>query len=173
MYLREILLHQKNHALNSQAELLLYMADRAQHVTQIIRPALEQGHIVLVDRFIDSTIAYQGYGRNLDLKLIKKLNTFVTSGVWPQLTFLLDIPVEKGLERARARNMSQKKTIQEGRFEAEALCFHQRLRQGYLHLAAQEPERIMIVQANDSIESVFQTIRQTIQKQLVKKTHRK
>ncbi len=170
IHLRELLLHQDSQSLTNKAELLLYLADRAQHVTQVIQPALEQGKIVLVDRYVDSTIAYQGYGRRLDLDLIRSLNYFVTSEAWPQLTFLLDLPAEIGLQRARSRNNYEEKTIQEGRFEAEDLAFHRSLRQGYLQLAAQEPERIVILKGEDSIPSIFKEIEGIIRNHLTKNT---
>ncbi len=167
-HLREILLHKDSKSLSSKAELLLYLADRAQHVNQVILPALEQGKIVLVDRYADSTIAYQGYGRKLDLDLIQSMNSFVVSTAWPDLTFLLDLPVEIGLQRARSRNRSEKKTLQEGRFEAEDTAFHHSLRQGYLQLATQEPNRFITLQAKDSSHAIFKDIKGIINNYLPK-----
>lgn len=106
------------------AELFLFLADRAEHVQTCIKPALAQGKIVLCDRFIDSTVAYQGYGRDMDVKELKMLNDLAAQGLKPDLTLLLDIDPQIGLARANARNKEQNLTVKEGRFEAEALEFH-------------------------------------------------
>jgi dTMP kinase len=150
--IRAILLDSANRALLPRAELLLYAAARAQHVEQVIRPALEAGAIVLCDRFADATTAYQGGGRGLDAKLVAELNLIATDGLRPDLTLLFDIPVEIGLSRARFRNQSD--TLRdEGRFEMEELDFHQRVRSAYLALAAAD-ERFRIVDATGTAESV-------------------
>jgi dTMP kinase len=154
--IRNILLHQKNHTLSPVAELMLYAADRAQHVEEMIRPALKEGKIVLCDRFADATVAYQGYGRKLDLELIAQLNEIATQGVKPDLTFLLDIPVEIGLSRAKKR-LAQEKS-HEGRLEAEAVEFHERVRRGYLDLAKNKPKRFCVVDATGDVEKLHQEI---------------
>lgn len=143
--LRAILLDSANHAMAPTTELLLYAAARAQHVAEVIRPALEAGRIVLCDRFSDATLAYQGYGRGLDRELIGELNRVATGGLNPDLTLLLDFPAEEGLERARQRNAGSDGP-DEGRFEAEALPFHRRVRDGYLALAAAE-DRFRVIDA--------------------------
>ncbi len=143
---RKILLDPQNKALDPSAELLLYAASRAQHLTEVIRPALERGDLVLCDRFSDATIAYQGYGRGLDLAMIHALDRLVTAGMRPDLTILLDVEAAVGLARARGRNDLQGLGA-EARFENEALAFHERVRQGYLVLAREAPERMQIVDA--------------------------
>jgi len=128
------------------AELLLYQADRAQHVAEVIRPALEAGKLVLCDRFVDSSIAYQGYGRNIDIKLIKDLNELSTGGLRPLMTILFDIQSEDGLSRLHPGA--------EDRIEREAIDFHKRVRSGYLALAEAEPERWRILDAAKPLTTV-------------------
>jgi len=131
-------------------EAFLFLADRAEHVAKVIRPALQRGEIVVCDRFIDSTIAYQGFGLGLPVDLLRRLNDTATGGLVPNLTILLDIEPEIGLRR------SQRKTI----FERRSLEFHERVRYGYLWLASREPHRIKIVDAFQPLESV---VEQTLQ----------
>lgn len=150
--LRAVLLDSANQAMAPTAELLLYAAARAQHVAEIIRPALAAGRIVLCDRFSDATLAYQGYGRGLDRELILELNRVATGGLAPDVTVLLDFPAEDGLARARRRNAGSGGP-DEGRFEAESLAFHHRVRQGYLALAATDP-RFLVVDARGGQEEV-------------------
>ena len=133
--------------LDSRAELFLFLADRAQHVAETIRPALERGEWVLCDRYADSTIAYQGYGRGMDIDRLQTLNDYATKGLWPDRTLLLDLPVETGLDRARTRNGREGLSASEGRFEAEEKAFHQRIREGFLDRAARWPERFQILDA--------------------------
>ena len=150
--IRAILLDPANQALRPRAELLLYAAARAQHVEQVIRPALAAGTVVLCDRFADATTAYQGGGRKLDAGLVAQLNTIATAGLAPDLTLLLDCPVELGLPRARQRN--QQDLLQdEGRFELEELDFHQRVRTAYLALAECET-RFRVVDATGPVDQV-------------------
>lgn len=158
--LRGILLDVANSDLCSEAELFLYLADRAQHVRQVVRPALEAGHVVLCDRFVDSTVAYQGHGRGLDPKLLHQFNDVAVAGTWPDRTYLLDLPPEVGLRRAFARNEEQRKTASEGRFEAESLSFHHRVREGYLTLAALHRERYVVLDATRSVQEIFETIKE-------------
>jgi dTMP kinase len=120
-------------------ELFLFAASRAQLTSEVIRPALEREEIVISDRFSDSTVAYQGYGRGLDLSLIEIVNNAATQGLRPDLIVLLDAEVEKGLGR---------KQFKKDRFEREEIAFHQRVREGYLKMAAQEPERWFVVDAS-------------------------
>lgn len=150
--IRAILLDSANQALVPRAELLLYAAARAQHVEQVIRPALKAGTIVLCDRFADATTAYQGGGRGLDTTLVAELNAIATGGLLPDLTLLFDIPVEIGLSRARHRNQHLA-LLDEGRFELEDLAFHQRVRSTYLAQAAGE-DRFRIVDATGTAETV-------------------
>ncbi len=142
--IRRILLDSRNQHLSPLAELLLYAADRAQHVEEVIKPALEQEKWVLCDRFFDATTVYQGYARGLDMKLIVTLNEKASPGIRPDITFLIDCAVEVGLERALKRNKIQ---FQEGqdRFEREKKDFHETVREGYLHMAMEDPERFVVV----------------------------
>lgn len=160
--LRSILLSMESRDLTSQAELFLYLADRAQHVATVIQPALAAGRIVLCDRFTDSTVAYQGYGRGLDPARLEALNALAVDGIWPNRTILLDLEPETGLARARARNRDLGTTLDEGRFEAEALSFHSRVREGFLALAAAQPDRFVIIDASAPVDAVARTIRDAL-----------
>jgi dTMP kinase len=155
---RRILLDPANRLLDPTAELLLYAASRAQHLREVILPELEAGRIVLCDRFSDATLAYQGYGRGLSIPTIRELDRIVTAGLRPALTVLLDLPVETGLGRARGRNTSQG-LHGEARFENEDLLFHNRVRDGYLRLAQEEPARIRIVNAARTPEEIQADVR--------------
>lgn len=158
--IRAILLHPEHTALVPKAELLLYAAARAQHVAEVVQPALHRGETVLCDRFTMATLAYQGFGRGLSRQLIDELNLLACAGTRPNATIVLDLPVEIGLTRARARN--QGSTLDdEGRFEAESLAFHQRIRDGYLQLA-REDERALVVSAEGSEEEIRQRLRVTV-----------
>jgi dTMP kinase len=161
--IRQILLHPANTAMVPRAELLLYAAARAQHVAEVIRPALERGEVVLCDRFLDATMAYQGYGRGLDLPLIEELNRLATGGLLPDLTLLLDMPAEEGLRRARRRN--DLSATEEGRFEAEALEFHRRVRSGYLELAGRQ-RRFRVIEASGAQDEVGRRIWDAVQASL-------
>lgn len=152
--LRPILLDARTRGLSSRAELYLFLADRAQHVAEVIRPALEAGQTVLCDRYADSTLAYQGYGRGLDPEHLRRINDMATGGLMPDLTLLLDLPVHCGLERAGLRNREEGTVLSEGRFDAESLEFHERVRQGFRSLAAEEPERFAIIDAAQPPEDV-------------------
>lgn len=143
--IRALLLNPDNDKMATQTELLLYSAARAQHVAEVIRPALAAGKVVLCDRFADATTVYQGVGRGLDREQLEAINRFASGGLTPDLTLLLDFPVSAGLQRARERNLSDNLET-EGRFELEALTFHRRIRQGYLDLAA-DNERFCIIDA--------------------------
>ena len=152
--IRQILLDSKNTHLTPLAELILYAADRAQHVEEVIKPALDQGKWVICDRFFDATVVYQGIARKQDMRLIEILNEKVTGGVLPDTTFLLDCPIEVGLGRALDRN---KALSQEGqdRFEREKLDFHMEVRRGYLELAGKNPKRFEVIDgtlAKDEVE---------------------
>ena len=153
--IRPILLDARTRSLNMRAELYLFLADRAQHVAEVIRPALEAGQIVLCDRYTDSTLAYQGYGRGLDPEKLRRINEMATGGLAPDLTLLMDLPVGLGLERAGLRNQRQGTVISEGRFDAESMDFHERVRQGYLALAEEEPQRIACINAEQRPEDVL------------------
>ncbi len=132
------------------AELILFNASRAQLVDEIVRPALKAGRIVICDRYTDSTIAYQGYGRRLDIRTTKSINDLATGALKPDLTVLLDIPVGEGFARKRGQ--------EQDRFEQEDRAFHQRVREGYLKLANEEPQRWLVVDASLSRERIKQII---------------
>ncbi|AMD92564.1 dTMP kinase [Desulfomicrobium orale] len=156
--LRRILLDPANSDLSPVSELFLYLADRAQHVGTVIRPALAQDRVVICDRFADSTVVYQGYGRGLEPSLLRQLNDTAVQGLWPDATVLLDLAPEQGLRRALTRNMRENKARTEGRFEAESLAFHTRVREGYLTWAALNRERFLVVDADRTPEQVFAAI---------------
>lgn len=151
--IRAILLDSAASNMDAMTELLLYAASRRQHVVEVIRPTLERGAVVFCDRYTDATLAYQGYGRRLDLGRLQTLNQWATDGLMPDLTLLYDIDEETGLARAHARNAEM--TVDEGRFEAEDLRFHRRVREGYLALEKAEPKRFAIVDARGTIDEVF------------------
>jgi dTMP kinase len=150
--IREMLLDPANKALASTAELLLYAAARAQHVAELIRPALAAGKVVICDRFADSTTAYQGAGRGLRPETVASLHAIATDGVWPDLTVVIDVTVEEGLARARGRS------IPLNRLEQESLAFHHRVRAGFLALAESEPERVKRVDGTRPTEQVHASI---------------
>jgi dTMP kinase len=162
---RKILLDPANRSLDSAAELLLYAASRAQHLREIIKPALADGTNVLCDRFSDATLAYQGYGRGLDIEMIHSLDRIVTAGMRPDLTLLFDIESASGIARARGRNNSHGLEA-EARFENEELAFHERVRKGYLKLAEQEPDRIRVVDASSSPEEIQVKVRKIVDERL-------
>ncbi|MEZ0575274.1 dTMP kinase [Halodesulfovibrio aestuarii] len=156
--LRALLLDAENTDITSEAELFLYLADRAQHVSQVIKPALESGKVVLCDRYADSTVVYQGYGRGLDPNLLHSFNEVATTGLWPDLTLLFDVEPEIGLRRALSRNIEKGLSRAEGRFEAEAMEFHTRVREGYLTWAALNNKRFAVVDASVTPEEVFKQV---------------
>jgi dTMP kinase len=163
--IRKILLDPANSALDPAAELLLYAASRAQHLREIIMPALAGGAIVLCDRFSDATLAYQGYGRGLDIEMIRELDRIVTAGMRPDLTLLFDIDAASGIARARGRNNSHGLEA-EARFENEELAFHERVKQGYLALVVQEPERFQVLDASSPVEATQAKVREIVEERL-------
>ena len=143
--------HVGDTAVTDNAEVLLFAASRAQHVERRITPALESGYVVICDRFIDSTTAYQGYARGLDLEFINKLNAFAIGTCVPDATILLDLTPEESRERGRTR---EETLFVEDRIESEEIDFHRRVRDGFLKIADANPDRVKVVQAMDSIENV-------------------
>ena len=152
--LRRILLEPAT-PLASEAELLLMLADRAQHVHEVILPGLRADKVIISDRFLDSTIAYQGYGRGIPLDVLARLNAFVCSECMPALTLILDLAVTAGLQRANKRRGVVEKT---DTFEAEAVDFHERVRAGFLAVANAQPERVCLVNADRPVEEVHREI---------------
>lgn len=152
--IRQVILSTRNRAMQSQAEVLLFSAARAQIVAELIRPALAAGKIVICDRYADSTMAYQGYGLGLDLDALRAITRFATGGLVPDLTFYVDVPVEVGLAR-RQRGETN-------RLDQKDIAYHTRVRNGYLELAKAEPQRFVVVDGTRTIDQVHQEIRARI-----------
>ena len=154
--IRDALHALKNEAMLPGTEALLYSAARAQHVGQVIRPALERGETVLSDRYAESTLAYQGYGHGLDLRLLKEITEFATRGLWPDLVIYLDLDVTVGLRRKLS-------DLREGRGEwnrmdQQDVTFHRRVREGYLKMAREDPGRWLVIDASESVEGIREVI---------------
>jgi dTMP kinase len=164
---RKILLNPDHREMVPTSELLLYEAARAQHVKEVIKPFLKRGGVVLCDRFSDATIAYQGYGRRIDLKWIERLNHLSSQRIKPDVTFLLDCPSDVGLKRALQRNRTLKQEREE-RFEREEIQFHRRVRKGYLAIAKKEPYRVKLIDTRQGEDNVFNKIRKTVDKLIVR-----
>ncbi len=147
--IRRILLDVKNDQMTDECEMLLYMASRAQLVNEIILPALKKGKIVLCDRFLDSTVAYQGYGNGVDAAMIRKVGQFATQGITPDLTIVFDLDTKKGLSRIKRTK---------DRIEQKALGYHNRVRRGYLAISKLEPKRVKVIKVDKSIEAIHQDI---------------
>jgi len=152
--LREILLNY-NGEVSPNCESFLFLADRAQHVDCIIKPAIEQGKIVLCDRHTDSTVAYQGYGRGLDLDRIYKLNNIATNGLKPDITIVLDVDVETSMQRVGK---------EKDRMESAGIEFFKRVRNGFLEIAKNEPDRVKVINASDTIENIHKQIVELVEK---------
>jgi dTMP kinase len=150
--IRDLLLDPSSHALRPMAELLLYFADRAQNVAEVIRPALADGRVVLCDRHVESSLAYQGHGRGLSLDAIRQLATLATGGLRPDLIVLVDVPVEVGLARVGRRGAQD-------RLESEEVAFHERVRQGFLCLRTEEPARWLLLDGTRAEDEVFAGLR--------------
>jgi len=163
--IRKILLDVKHKDMDAKAEMLLYAAARAQHVSKLIKPALLQGKIVLCDRFVDSSYAYQGVGRGLGIKLVEQVNEIALSGTYPDLTIFLDIEPEIGL----ARSASSKKIPD--RLESEKLGFHKKVREGFLKICEQNKNRVKETDAGISIEQVFQTVSEHVNSLIRQNNH--
>ncbi len=158
--IRKVLLDIKNTSMTDECETLLYMAARAQLVNQIILPALNKGKIVLCDRFLDSTLAYQGYGNGVNKKMIQRLGRFVTQGLSPDLTLLFCIETEQGLSRTGTKK---------DRIEQRSIQYHQRVHQGYLKLAKAEPQRIKVIPVNQGKEGIHKIVRHYLNQLLEKR----
>jgi dTMP kinase len=166
--IRGILLDPRNRDMTPEAELLLYTADRAQHIKQVILPALDAGRVVLCDRYFDATLVYQGYARGLDITGIEKLHQLMCDGLLPSLTLLFDLSPEEGLARAWKQIDSGDRAGNETRFEKEAVDFHRKVRQGYLELARRAPERFEKIDAGRSEEEVREQIFSVLTRRLLK-----
>ena len=153
--IRDLLLDVKNKAMGDECETLLYMAARAQLVKEILKPALDKGQIIICDRFMDSTIAYQGGGNGVDVTTIEAIGHFAVGGLQPDLTLLFDIDTQEGLSRTNA---------QKDRIELRSLEYHSRVRQGYLALAKKEPNRIKVISVDASKEDIFKRVKVYIDK---------
>lgn len=151
--IRQLLLDPANTAMGDECETLLYMAARAQMVKEVLAPALNEGKIVLCDRFLDSTIAYQGFGNGVDVKLIEQLGLFATKGIKPDLTLVFDIDPQKGLGRTQA---------QKDRIEQRPLDYHTRVRQGYLSIVKKEPKRVKVIGVDAGKEEIFQRVQRFV-----------
>lgn len=162
--IRELLLSTESKEMDHVAELLLYNAARVQHIKEIIGPALERGNIVITDRFSDSTVAYQGYARGIDLQLIDSLDMIATKHLRPDITILFDIDVRTGL----ARN---KKLGKNDRLELEDISFHEKVRKGFIQIAAREPGRIKVVDCTESLDGVHHKVVKIISDFLEKQGH--
>ncbi len=155
--IRSILLNSEGEGLDPWAELFLYEASRAELVKEVLRPALESGKTVICDRFTDSTLAYQGYGRGLDLDGVMLINSYAAQGLVPDLTFILDCPVETGLKRALER-IAAVEGLKEDRFEREDISFHRRVAKGFVEIARMEPGRIRVVNADRPLDVIHDEI---------------
>lgn len=149
--IREVILNKENVLMDGRTEALLYAAARRQHLVEKIMPALSDGHNVLCDRFIDSSLAYQGYARGLDIEAVYEINRFAIGELMPHLTLLFDVRPEVGLERIKAHGNREV-----NRLDLESLSFHEKVRTGYLQLAEKFPDRIAVINAEASIELVYQ-----------------
>ncbi|MBF0569308.1 MAG: dTMP kinase [Candidatus Omnitrophica bacterium] len=157
--IRAILLDKANTAMNKECETLLYMAARAQVVEEAILPELEKGTILLCDRFLDSTVAYQGYGSGVDIETIRAVGKFATKGVQPDLTLFLDLDTEEGLRRRGGER---------DRIELRSLEYHNQVRQGYREIARKEPKRVVVIDGTKSIEEIFGIIGKRVEELLKK-----
>lgn len=154
--IRKVLLDPGNHSMSPLSELLLLQASRAQHLAQVIIPALKAGKIVICDRFADSSTAYQGYGRGLDLETVQKLNQIAVGGHWPQLTLVIDLPAEEGFSRAQGRRRGL------DRMENEALRFHKKVRKGFKAITQGDPGRVKLLDGSQPPDVIHAAVRQLV-----------
>ena len=155
--IREIILAPENTAIDGRTELLLFAAARRQHLNEKVRPALAEGKIVIIDRFIDSSVAYQGYARGIDVADVEMINNFATDGLLPDLTLYFDVDTEIGLSRVMSGNREV------NRLDLEAEEMHQKVRAGYQAIAKANPERIVTIDASQTIDQVVSTTLSTLQ----------
>jgi dTMP kinase len=162
--IRKLLLSENSTGMAPLSEALLYMADRFQHIQDVIRPALQDGKVILCDRYHDSTIAYQGYARKIPLEFLNAIWTRSGCEVEPDLTILLDLDPATGITRSLRKLATQQ--VDESRFEKEALQFHMDVRNGFLSIAHQNPHRVRVLDASGSIDSIHQKVIQILQEKL-------
>lgn len=162
--LRDILLDVSNDEMNEMTEMLIYAASRAQHIKELIEPSLKKGKIVISDRYIDSSIAYQGYGRRLGENAVKIVNEYASFGLIPDLTFWLDLDPELGRKRILSRSMIQDKDVTLDRIELEKNDFHNRVREGYKEIARKNPERVHRIDASLKADDVWEEIELILRK---------
>lgn len=163
--IRAILLDPAEDGMDPLTEVLLYSASRRQHVVDVIRPSIEHDAVVICDRFTDATLAYQGFGRGLNLDRLREVNDWVTDGVVPDLTLILDLPEDVGLVRARRRNQEQDLQL-ESRLEGEDLRFHRRVREGYLALAEESSERYALISGDGTADEVFERVLEVLRQRV-------
>jgi len=166
-YLRHWLLDQTDYELSHEAELFLFLADRTQHVLEVLKPGMDHGKLVISDRYVDSTLAYQGGGRGFSMNLLKQMNETAVGGLNPDLTVLFDVPIKLGLRRAEASKGHK------DRMEREPLSFHEKIRKTFLKLAKAEPKRFLILDSTQTQEEVFHDLILGLQKRLPQPWKRK
>ncbi|MGH2454536.1 MAG: dTMP kinase [bacterium] len=167
--IRGVLLDEAHREMAAETEMLLFAASRAQFVREIVQPALERGVTVLSDRYVDASLAYQGYGRGLDVAVVRWVNEVATGGLLPDLTILLDVDPAEGL--TRARRGKEDGGGRGDRLEQEELAFYQRVREGFLRLAAESPHRFAVVDASGAVEAVRRRIVETVDRFLTDREH--
>ncbi|QQZ62634.1 dTMP kinase [Paenibacillus sonchi] len=161
--IRSIILDPAHTAMDARTEALLYAASRSQHLAEVVEPALKEGLTVLCDRFVDSSLVYQGYARGLGIEEVRSINQFATGGRMPDLTFYLDVDPEVGLSRIAA---NQDREV--NRLDLESMAFHQKVREGYRQVVESDPQRIVVLDANRPIHMVEQDIVQTLKDRILK-----
>ena len=154
--IRNVILNVENTKMDYMTEALLYAASRRQHLEEIVKPALREGKIVICDRYLDSSLAYQGYARGIGIEEVYNINMYATSGFLPDLTIYIDIPVEVGLSRIKDNNRDV------NRLDLEKVSFHNKVREGYLKIAAMYPERIKVVDGNGTRDEVFERVKKVL-----------
>ncbi len=154
--IRQVILNVENTKMDYMTEALLYAASRKQHLEEIIKPAINEGKLVICDRYIDSSLAYQGWARDLGIEKVYDINMYATEGFLPDLTLFIDIPAEVGLERIKSNNRDV------DRLDLEKISFHHKVREGYLKIAEMYPERIVVIDGNKSLEEVYEDIKKVI-----------
>ena len=158
--IRKVILNVDNVNMDYMTEALLYAASRRQHLEEVVKPAIEQGKIVICDRYIDSSLAYQGYARNLGIDNVYNINMYATNGFLPDLTILIDIPPEVGLERIK------KNSREVDRLDLEKMSFHNKVHEGYLLVSKKFPSRIVIVDGNKPLIEVYEDVKRIIEEKL-------